>query len=123
MYFDIQNDAMPCRIGISFPPTDRGASSHHLFPWAEAEKKFPECAQALKSAVTLKPGLFEESPLEECPGQCAFIESAKSKLAACECAPGAMDPKAEQKLGELFQLMLQEEAKRRDRELEPKDPE
>src|SRR5205823_691112 len=64
LYLDVQNDSMPCRLGFSFPPTDRGASAHHLFPWAEAEKKFPDCVAALKHATALKPGLFEESPHE-----------------------------------------------------------
>ena len=81
------------------------------------------CAKQPSTAAVLKPGLFEESPHELCSGQCAFIENPMSRAVACECAPGAMDPKAEQKLGELFKLMLKEESKRRAREQEPKDPE
>ncbi len=122
LYLDVQSEGLACRVGISFPPSDRGVSAHHLFPWASAVKDFPGCAAALKKAKAVKPGLFEESPLPACPGQCAFLDDPVQKKVSCECAPQAIDPASEQKLGELYRLLEAERAKQRDRELEPKDP-
>ncbi len=123
LYLDVASEGLTCRVGITFPPSDRGVSAQHLFPWEQVAKDFPACASALKRATSVKPGLFEESPLEACPGQCGFVEDVVSRKVSCECAAGSLDPVAEEKLGELYRLLLKEQAKRRDRELEPKDPE
>jgi hypothetical protein len=75
-----------CALGFAFSPTDRGATTQHDWPWPRLTAKVPACAEALKGAVKLEPGLFEEAPLAECPGNCAFALDTHSRRLTCECA-------------------------------------
>ena len=70
----------------------------------------------------VSPGLLEESPLQECPGVCAYARDALSGRLSCECQPGVRtaDGEAEKHLLELFKRMLDEQKAPRD--VEPKDP-
>lgn len=75
-----------CALGFAFSPTDRGATTQHDFPWPRLKSKVPACAEALKGAERLRPGLFEEAPLAECPGNCAFALDTHTRRLTCECA-------------------------------------
>jgi hypothetical protein len=75
-----------CAIGFAFSPTDRGATTQHDWPWPRLRAKVPACAAAIDGAASLQPGLFEESPLAECPGNCAFALDTQSHKLTCECA-------------------------------------
>lgn len=112
-----------CALGFAFSPTDRGATTQHDWPWPRLKAKLPACAEALKGAVKLQPGLFEEQPLAECPGNCAFALDTQSKKLTCECAvdPFGQSPKLVQALRKGAGLPGSKEAPA-PREVEPDDP-
>src|SRR5690606_23178227 len=50
----------PCRLGINLPAADRGSSVAQIFPWPSLLKAFPACGEALRTAASAQPLLFEE---------------------------------------------------------------
>lgn len=111
-----------CRVGVSFSPGDRGRSSQHHFPWPKLAESLPGCAEAFAGATGVAPALFEESPLAECPGVCAFARDAASGRLSCECQPGVRTGvgDAERQLLELLKKALEQRLPPRERE--PDDP-
>jgi hypothetical protein len=112
-----------CRVGVSFGPGDRGRSSQHHFPWPKLAETLPGCEGAFVGATGVSPGLFEESPLPECSGVCAFARDAATGRLSCECQPGVRTASAdaERQLLELLKKLL--EKRLPPREQEPADPE
>ncbi|MDP1827151.1 MAG: hypothetical protein Q8L48_28015 [Archangium sp.] len=119
---DLVGGAGTCRLGLTFSPGDRGRSTHHHFPWKKLGDSIPACGEAFKGVTQVNLGLLEESPLQECPGVCAYARDALTGRMSCECQPGVRtaDGDAEKRLLELFKKLLEE--KRPPREVEPKDP-
>jgi len=111
-----------CRVGFTFPPGDRGRSTQHAFPWARLVQSMPECAASLASAESLSFGLYEEEPLKECPGLCAFAQDLQTGRISCECQPGpaGLDGVSEHQVLELFRRAMK--AQDVEREREPADP-
>ena len=120
--FDFAGVDPPCRIGYSFPPTDRGRSTLHELPWERLKQVMPACAASLASAKAVEPGLFQDGPLEECPGVCAYAQDIASARVTCECQPtrGNLDEDAERELLNLYRALL--EKTRPASQPEPKDP-
>ncbi len=119
---DVTGGTQGCRVGVSFPPGDRGRSTHHHFPWNKLGESVAGCAGAFEGVTALSPGLLEDGPLAECPGVCAWARDAASGRMSCECQPGARtgDAELEKRLLELFKRALEELKPRR--ETEPRDP-
>jgi hypothetical protein len=111
-----------CSLGFAFSPTDRGTTTLHDWPWPRLKSKVPACARALEGAVKLQPGLFEETPFPDCPGNCAFAVDAVSQRFTCECAadPLGQSPKLVQALRKGVGLPGSKEAPVKEKE--PADP-
>lgn len=112
----------PCRVGFTFPPTDRGKSTLHELPWSRLREVMPACASSLAMATKIEPGLFQDGPLEECPGVCAYAQDIGTARVTCECQPtrGNLDEDAERELLQLYRSLL--EKARPAKEVEPEDP-
>jgi hypothetical protein len=123
LYLDVTADAAPpCRIGFSFGPSDRGASAHFLFPWGRMTESMPECAAAFAAAKGAKFSLYEDGPLAQCPGTCAFAEDALTRRISCACDARGELTEADRTLLRLYKMLLEQELKKRDRASEPADP-
>ena len=72
--------------------------------------------------MELQPGLFEEAPLAECPGNCAFALDTQTRRLTCECAadPFGQSPVLVQALRQGVGLPGSLSAPVK--ELEPEDP-
>lgn len=116
-----------CQVGMSFAPSDRGATSAHRVPWSGLERALPQCASNFAKAAQVRFDMWDEGPLSACPGTCAFARDLTGKV-ACECqgnAPGLMGD-AERRFMELYQDLLKRRGGKpgeepSDREDEPKD--
>lgn len=113
-------ERLDCRVGLTFMPQDRGASTAHRFPWPKLSESLPECARALAKAKGATLAAFEESPLGQCPGTCAFVQGPGRGQTSCECQGGAGSMEAERRLLELYKLLL--DRQRRPKEPEPDEP-
>jgi len=123
LYFDVVSPtAIPCRIGVSFSEGDRGRSAQHTFPWRRLAQLMPACAGALAEATEVKLGLFDEGPLDECPGVCGFVQDLRTRRVSCECQPksGGTGSEAERKFFELYHQVLGPAVPLP--EIEPSDP-
>jgi hypothetical protein len=120
--FDFLGADPPCRVGFSFPRTDRGTSTLHQLPWARLREVLPTCASSIAAASKVEPGLFQEGPLEECHGVCAYAQDISTARVTCECQPvrGNLDEGAQRELLQLYRSLL--EKARQTREVEPDDP-
>jgi hypothetical protein len=120
--FDFGGVDPSCRVGFTFPPTDRGRSTLHELPWGRLGEVMPACAAALATATRVEPGLFQDGPLEECPGVCAYAQDISTARTTCECQPtrGNLDEDAERELLQLYRKLL-EQARPAAQE-EPSDP-
>lgn len=91
LHFDFSSSkgriSSPCRMGLTFSPTDRGESTQHELPWEQLEQVMPACASALKDASSVELAMFEDGALPECPGTCAFAQDLRSGRVSCECQP------------------------------------
>ncbi len=124
LYFDTTGPVTPpCRIGVTFSEGPSGRSTQHLFPWPRLLPLMPECAEALNQATGASFGLFEEGPMPECPGVCAFIQDFRSGRVSCECQPksGSTGSELELKFFELYRKWLGPQLPSPD--VEPSDPE
>lgn len=120
--FDFAGADPECRVGYTFPPTDRGQSLTQELPWPRLRQAFPACAASLAEATRVEPGLFQEGRLEACPGLCAYAEEVATARAVCECHPtrGDLDEEAERALLRLYRRLL--EPGRPAPETEPGEP-
>lgn len=111
-----------CRVGFTFPPGDRGRSTQHALPWDRLVEAMPECAAMLASAKDVTFGLYEEEPMRECPGLCAFAHDLHTGHITCECQPGprGLDGISEHEVLELFHRA--QELEKSPVEVEPADP-
>jgi hypothetical protein len=75
-----------CQYGLSFPAGARGSSMRRDFPWGNVAQAFPECAEAVRGANGFSLSLFEEGPLDECEGECAFVRRRSGRRVLCACA-------------------------------------
>ncbi len=108
-----------CRVGFTFMPTSRGATTQHRIPWPSLARSMPECHAALSSVSGYALALFEEESLPECPLTCAFVHETRTRRTQCECQPTP--------LGEGVGAAVRKPAPARaplpeERELEPEDP-
>lgn len=117
-YFDLPGVGSACRVGVTFDPGDRGRSAQHVLPWPRLFETMKGCAAALASATSVSPGLFEEGPLRECPGVCAFAQDLRSGRVSCECQSGPMGLPSGLERNALDRI--REQLKR---QAEPSDPE
>jgi hypothetical protein len=121
--FDLTGVEQPgCKVGVTFPPTDRGRGSSHLLPWSRLRELLPSCGEALSRATGVTPGLLEDGPLPGCPGVCAFAEDLQDGRLTCECqaTPHALDEEAERSLLQLYRRLLNQRPA--EQEAEPADP-
>jgi hypothetical protein len=124
LYLEVEGEPKPpCRIGFSFGPSDRGASAHFVFPWAQLGESMEACAAALVPAKGASLALFDDTPQTQCPGTCAFAEDLMSRHVTCVCESGGALNEADRTVLRLYKMLLEQELKRRDRANEPKDPE
>jgi hypothetical protein len=121
LYLDVTGPTVPCRLGLSFGPGDRGRSTQHLFPWPRLKETMPACAEALSQATAVSFGLFDEPASKECPGVCAFVEDLKSGRVSCECQPheAPVDDETQKRFLELYKRLLEGG---HELEQEPADP-
>lgn len=110
--------SLDCKVGFSFSPTSRGATTQHLVPWPKLVQTMPECAEVLKSVRGYALALFEEGPLAECPNACVFVHQPGTGRSVCECQPtplgeGSVTPQRSR---------IPRPPPKRERELEPEDP-
>ncbi len=108
-----------CRVGFTFAPTSRGATTQHRLPWAALTQSMPECHARLSEARGYALALFEEGYMTECPLRCAFVHETLTRRTLCECQPTP--------LGESMNAALRKPSPSRapppeERELEPEDP-
>ncbi len=123
LYLDVAGEPQPpCRVGFSFGPTDRGASAHFLFPWPRMSESMPPCAAGLASATGAVFSLYEDGPLPQCPGSCAFADDPLTRRISCACDAGGELNENDRALLKLYKVLLEQELKKRDRQLEPPDP-
>jgi hypothetical protein len=113
----------PCRVGLTFPATDRGRNASHRLPWARLRDVLPACGEALSHATRATPGLFEDSSLPGCPGTCAFAYELTTGKMTCECQPtrAGLDEADEKHLLEQYRQVLQRRPGASDA-AEPEDP-
>jgi hypothetical protein len=114
---------LSCRVGFSFEKSDRGASAEHYLPWEGLQKALPQCATELHRVREYTLGLFEEGALNECPGECAFVQELTTGRVTCECAPQLWGggTEAEQRFLRIYRRLL--ERVRGTREALPDEPE
>ncbi len=123
LYLDVKAvQQPPCRIGFTFGPTERGASAHFVFPWSRMTESMPECAGGFTTATGASFSLYEEGPLPQCPGTCAFAEDALTRRMSCACEAGKELTDDERAVMGLYKKLLEQELKKRDRAAEPIDP-
>lgn len=111
-----------CRVGFTFPPGDRGRSTQHALPWERLVEAMPECSALLAGAKDVAFGLYEDEPMRECPGVCAFAHDLKTGRITCECQPGpaGLEGISERQVLELYRRAL--EGQQAPVEREPDDP-
>ena len=121
LYLDFAGVTPACRIGFTFDAGDRGRSTQHVVPWSRLLETMKPCAEALATAREASLGLFEDSPLRECPGVCAFAQDLRSGRVSCECQPGplGLPAEAERQVLERLRGVLQ---KKHAAPVEPDDP-
>ena len=123
LYLEVDGETKPpCRIGFSFGAADRGSSAHFVFPWPQLAESMPACAAALSTAKGASLAIYDESPLGQCPGTCAFAEDLMSRRVTCACETGGELNEADRTLLKLYKLLLEQELKKRERGSEPPDP-
>lgn len=126
LHFDFSSSkgkiSSPCRMGLTFSPTDRGESTQHELPWEQLEQIMPACAAALKDASGVELSMFEDGALPECPGTCAFAQDLRSGRVSCECQPqvAGVATEAERHFLRIYKMIR--ENKGLPPELEPQDP-
>ena len=114
----------PCRMGLTFSPTDRGESTQHELPWEQLEQVMPACAIALKDASQVELSMFEDGALPECPGTCAFAQDLRSGRVTCECQPqvAGAATEAERHFLRIYKQILENKGDLLPPEPEPSDP-
>lgn len=119
VYLDFPGVTPACRVGLTFDAGDRGRTTQHLFPWARLFETMKPCAEALASAPQASLGLFEDSPLAECPGICAFAQDLRTGRVSCECQPGplGLSPEAQRQVLERLRGIIAPQP-----DPEPSDP-
>jgi hypothetical protein len=108
-----------CRVGFTFMPGSRGATTQHRIPWPSLAQSMPECHAELSSVRGYALSLFEEGNLPECPLTCAVVHETRTRRTLCECQPTP--------LGEGMSAAVRKAAPsrappREEREREPEDP-
>jgi hypothetical protein len=127
LHLDFSSDkgriSSPCRIGLTFSPTDRGESTQHELPWEQLDKVLPACASALKDASGVELAMFEDGALLECPGTCVFAQDLRSGRVSCECQPqvAGVATDAERQFLRIYKQLLDKGSPAMP-ELEPADP-
>jgi hypothetical protein len=121
LYLDFPGLSPVCRMGFTFEPGDRGRSTQHVLPWSRLFETMKTCAESVAPAPQVSLGLFEDAPLPECPGTCAFAQDLRSGRVNCECQPstGALSTETQRVLLERLRGLLQRE---KPANPEPADP-
>lgn len=108
-----------CRVGFTFTPASRGATTQHRLPWPALTQSMPECHAELSAVRGYALALFEEGYLPECPMRCAFVHEPRTRRTLCECQP---TPLGEGVSAALRKPSPSRAPPREERELEPEDP-
>jgi hypothetical protein len=114
-----------CRTGLTFTRTGRGVSTAHRLPWSELSKSVPRCAQALAPASSVRFSLWQDEPVEACPGTCAFVQDLEVGRVSCECHGTGAGPigQAERRLLETYQELMRRGKREKSRSFdEPREP-
>lgn len=90
LYLDFPGLSPVCRVGFTFDRGDRGRSTQHAVPWTRLFESMKDCAESLAPAKEVALALYEDSPLRECPGVCAFAQDLRTGRMSCECQPGPL---------------------------------
>jgi hypothetical protein len=92
-----------------------------VLPWSRLFETMKTCAESVAPAPQVSLGLFEDAPLPECPGTCAFAQDLRSGRVNCECQPstGALSTETQRVLLERLRGLLQRE---KPANPEPADP-
>ncbi len=100
LYLDFPGRSPVCRMGFTFDAGDRGRSTQHVLPWPRLFETMKDCADSVSPAPAVSLGLFEEGPLRECSGVCAFAQHLRSGRVSCECqsGPQVVPPEAQRLL-------------------------
>jgi len=114
----------PCRMGLTFSPTDRGESTQHELPWEQLAAVMPACARALQDASSVELAMFEDGALPECPGTCAFAQDLRTGKVSCECQPqvAGIATDAERHFLRIYKQLLENRGNLLPPETEPEDP-
>lgn len=118
--------ALPCRVGFTLSPQDRGAGLIAELPrTGPGSDGLETCVASLSKATSLKLAAFDETPSTACEGDCSYLSSIDGRRTSCVCAPapGAGSPEQRALLKKLFEQLHREQQKKLERESEPKDPE
>ncbi|MBK7863100.1 MAG: hypothetical protein IPJ65_31720 [Archangiaceae bacterium] len=114
----------PCRMGLTFSPTDRGENTQHELPWEQLEQALPACASALKEASGVQLSMYEDGALPECPGTCAFAQDLRTGRVSCECQPqvSGIASEAERHFLRVYKQLLEQKGNLLPPDEEPDDP-
>jgi hypothetical protein len=121
LYLDFPGLAPTCRMGFTFDAGERGRSTQHVLPWPRLFETMHSCAESVAGANTATLGLFEDTPLKECPGVCAFAQDFRNGRVNCECQPGLLGFSSDTER-QLLERIREVAQPRRVREAEPLDP-
>ncbi len=126
VYLDVldakgESTSATCRVGMSFARSDRGVSAAHPLPWDGLTRAMPGCAEGLGAAARVRFSLWEEEPLDACPGTCAFVQDVLTHRVSCACQGGALAAMgdAEQRFLEMYKGILERRGEEGDEEEDP----
>jgi hypothetical protein len=122
LYLDFPGLSPVCRMGFTFDGGDRGRSTQHVLPWPRLFETMKGCADSVAPATQASLGLFEDAPLPECPGVCAFAQDLRTGRVNCECQPGPLGLSAASQQGLLDRLRSLLKAPKAREADEPEDP-
>lgn len=113
LHLEILGSPGTCQLGLSFAPGEAGRSAQHLLPWGGLGNSLPECAERLSKASGVSFALYEDEPLQGCPGICAFVSDHRSGRQGCECQPGplGLSIEAERKLLDVYRGLMERKPK------------
>ncbi|MCU0701487.1 MAG: hypothetical protein MUC96_33670 [Myxococcaceae bacterium] len=123
LYFDFPGLSPVCRMGVTFDAGDRGRSTQHLLPWPRLFETMKACAESVAPATQASLGLFEDAPLPECPGVCAFAQDLRTGRVNCECQPGPVGLSGASQRAVLDRLRALLKQEKSAPPVEPADPE
>lgn len=108
-----------CRVGFTFMPGSRGATTQHRLPWPSLARSLPQCHAELSAAKSYALALVEDGIQPECPLTCAFVHELRTRRTLCECQ---LSPLEEGMSAASRKPKLPQAPPPEEREREPEDP-